>query len=106
MTEKTTAQLLTEYNSMVPPDKRLKAWKDSKAKLQARIDAAYEALAQVMVTAPVAKSKTNTAAYWAHQLGKNPKVVRAKLRVLSYSLKGIDEGSQAWHVINNIKARS
>lgn len=107
MTEKTTAQLLLEYNSMVPADKQLKAWKDSKAKLQARIDAAYEALAQVMVTAPTpVASKENTAAYWARKLGKNPKVVRAKLRLLNYSMKGIDEGSKTWQVINNIKARS
>lgn len=105
--EKTTAQLLAEYNSMVPEEKRLKAWKESKAKLQARIDTAYESVAQAMVTAaPVAKSKTNTAAYWAHQLGKNPKVVRAKLRKDGLSLSNIDEGSTTWQIINRIKARS
>lgn len=105
MTEKTTAQLLTEYNSMVPADKQLKAWKDSKAKLQARIDAAYEELAKTMTSTPVA-SKENTAAYWARKLGKNPKVVRAKLRLLGLSTRGIDEGSKTWQTINNIKARS
>ena len=106
MTEKTTAQLLVEYNSMVPADKQLKAWKDSKAKLQARIDSAYEALAKKMVTTPPVASKENTAAYWARKLGKNPKVVRAKLRLLSLPTVGIDEGSKTWQVINNIKARS
>lgn len=107
MTEKTTAQLLTEYNSMVPADKQLKVWKESKAKLQARIDAAYEALATTMVTAPTpVASRENTAAYWARKLDKNPKVVRAKLRLLGLSTVGIDEGSKTWQIINNIKARS
>jgi len=76
-----TKDLLNEYNELAArlDRKPLKVWKESKAKLQARINALRADL-------PADDANDNadadvvTLADLARELGRNPKVIRAKLR--------------------------
>jgi len=84
-TKMTTNELLTKYNLLASRagKKPLKAWKDSKAKLQARIDALVptEQVPSKPAKKPVANGEsTMSVADVARELGINPKVARAKLR--------------------------
>lgn len=100
---KSIAEMLVEYNALAEAAGKptLKAWKDKKEKLSARINDMYDTMAEKMV-----KSDTKTAAEWARALKKNPKVVRAKLRKHGFgkNLKAIETGSAAYQIICGIKS--
>lgn len=84
-----TKDLLKEYNDLAAriDRKPLKAWKESKAKLEARIEAMrtdleLEALDSKPEDASGDDPDVVTLADLARELGRNPKVIRAKLRRL------------------------
>lgn len=82
-----TKDLLNEYNELAASvgRKPLKVWKESKAKLQHRIDALKHTIEDTDdATNDDATNDEDsdfvTIAELARELGRNPKVVRAKLR--------------------------
>lgn len=103
---KTTKELLNEYNALAKAASKseLKYWKESKDKLQKKIDDLYEATAEKMIEKSKPPGDTMSAAQWARALSKNPKVVRAKLRKhgLGVNLKEIKKGSEAHKIIVSI----
>ena len=76
----TTKALLAEYNERAAAvgAKQLKTWKGSKAQLQAKLDA----LPAPSKKTPKRETNGVSVADLAREAGKNPKVVRAKLRRL------------------------
>lgn len=108
---KTTKELLVEYNSLAEAQDKptLKQWKESKTKLQAKIDDLYQSTAEA-ITKPKVKPLPEghkSCAQWCRDLGKNPKVARAKLRKhgLADNLKSIPVGSDAYNLIAAIASK-
>lgn len=130
----TTKELIDQYNALSPP-KQLTQWKESKDALILKIAALKEensakvksltpdqALSLYKAaggklprpaahpsTTPLTNDGTSkSAAQWARELGKDPKVVRAKLRKSATPIddyQNIPRGSPLWILINDIQPR-